>query len=188
MFIPGLGTMLGGLFKELGKGALKLLGKGLTTTGLKGASWLVDTARIVGGKLTKGFSSLTKAATDFIGGTTKFLANKIPGNPFGVEGMTGTFKESVLDVVGKNFNEGFPGLEDTFKELMQGPEGRAKLIETKLTEMSTVSFGGVDIDTRKIPDFTEKEASEMLGDISEGYINKGGDLGTNATNAISKYI
>ena len=67
MFIPGLGTMLGGLFKELGKGALKLLGKGLTTTGLKGASWLVDTARIVGGKLTKGFSSLTKAATDFIG-------------------------------------------------------------------------------------------------------------------------
>ena len=190
MFIPGLGPMLGGLFKGLGKGALNLLGKGLSLNNplAKGAAWLVDTARIVGGKLTQGFSSLTKAATDFIGGTTKFLANKIPGNPFGVEGMTGTFKESVLDVVGKNFTENFPGLEKTFNELMTGPKGRSELINTKLTEMSTVSFGGVDIDTRKIPDFTEKEASEMLGDISEGYINKGGDLGTNATNAISKYI
>ena len=189
MFIPGLGTMLGGLFKGLGKGALKLLGKGLSLNNplAKGAAWLVDTARIVGGKLTKGFSSLTKAATDFIGGTTKFLASKIPGNPFGVEGMTGTFKESVLDVVGKNFTENFPGLEKTFNELMQGPEGRAQLIDTKLTEMSTVSFGGVDIDTRKVPDFTEKEAGEMLGDISQGYIDKGTAFGDRAVNAISTY-
>jgi len=186
-FIPGLGPMLGGLFQGLGKGALSLLGKGLTTTGLKGASWLVDTARIVGGKITEGFSSLTKAATDFVGGTTKFLAKKIPGNPFGVEGMTGTYKESVLDVVGKNFTENFPSIEKTFNELIQGPEGRSDLIDTKLTEMSTVSFGGVDIDTRKVPDFTEKEAGEILGEISQGYMDKGTALGERATNAISTY-
>ena len=187
-FIPGLGPMLSGLFKGLGKGALSLLGKGLTTTGLKGASWLVDTARIVGGRLTQGFSSLTKAVTDFVGGTTKFLAKKIPGNPFGVEGMTGTYKESVLDVVGKNFTENFPGIEKTFNELMQGPKGRSQLIDTKLTEMNTVSLGGVDIDTRKLPDFTAQEAEQELAKINEAYLEKNPVFGKNSANAIDTYI
>lgn len=187
-FIPGLGPMLGGLFQGLGKGALSLLGKGLTTTGLKGASWLVDTARIVGGRLTQGFSSLTTAVTDFVGGTTKFLAKKIPGNPFGVEGMTGTYKEAVLDVVGKNFTENFPGIRKTFNELMQGPEGRSRLIDTKLTEMNTVSFGNVDVDTRKLADFTEQEAQKELVNISDGYLKQNPAFGSNAGSAITKYI
>jgi len=186
MFIPGLGPMLGGLFKGLGQGALKLLQAGLQGGPLaKGAAWLVDTARIVGGRLTQGFSSLTKAATDFVGGTAKFLAKKIPGNPFGVEGMTGTYQESVLDVVGKNFTENFPGIEKTFNELMQGPKGRAELIDTKL---NTVSFGNVDVDTRKLADFTEQEAQQELVNISDGYLKQNPAFGSNAGSAITKYI
>tara|TARA_A100001391_G_scaffold138890_3_gene97189 strand:- start:151 stop:1368 length:1218 start_codon:yes stop_codon:yes gene_type:complete len=189
MFIPGLGPMLGGLFKGLGQGALKLLQAGLQGGPLaKGAAWLVDTARIVGGRLTQGFSSLTKAATDFVGGTAKFLAKKIPGNPFGVEGMTGTYQESVLDVVGKNFTENFPGVEKTFNELMKGPEGRSQLIDTKLTEMNTVSLGGVDIDTRKLPDFTAQEAEQELAKINEAYLEKNPVFGKNSANAIDTYI
>ena len=190
-FIPGLGPMLSGLFKGLGQGALKFLQAGLKAGPLaKGAAWLVDTARIVGGRLTQGFSSLTKAATDFVGGTAKFLAKKIPGNPFGIEGMTGTYKEAVLDVVGKNFTENFPGIEKTFTDLMQGPEGRSQLIDTKLTEMNTVSLGGVDVDTRDLvkTDFTEKEAGKILGDISQGYMDKGTAFGDKSINAINTYF
>ena len=189
MFIPGLGPMLSGLFKGLGQGALKFLQAGLKAGPLaKGAAWLVDTARIVGGRLTQGFSSLTKAATDFVGGTAKFLAKKIPGNPFGVEGMTGTYQESVLDVVGKNFTENFPSIEKTFTELMQGPEGRSQLIDTKLTEMNTVSLGGVDIDTRKLPDFTAQEAEQELAKINAAYLEKNPVFGKNSANAIDTYI
>lgn len=160
-FIPGIGPMLSGLFKGLGQGALAVLKKGLTATGLgskvvRGASWLVDTARKVVGGVQKGFKTITSGATSFISNTTKYLGSKIPGvNKLinqAPETFFGTGGDSVLGRVGAEVTNNFNDFKDAIGGMLRGPEGRAALIEK---DLATTKIGGVEVDARQI-ELTEK--------------------------------
>ena len=74
-FIPGLVPMLSGIFIGLGSGAMKLLQVGLKSANplVKGASWIIDTARKVVQGVQKGFKTVTSGATSFVNNTGKFL-------------------------------------------------------------------------------------------------------------------
>lgn len=170
-FIPGIGPMLSGLFKGLGQGALAVLKKGLTATGLgskvvRGASWLVDTARKVVGGVQKGFKTITSGATSFISNTTKYLGSKIPGvNKLinqAPETFFGTGGDSVLGRVGAEVTNNFNDFKDAIGGMLRGPEGRAALIEK---DLATTKIGGVSVDTREKPfqDIDTKVTAERSG-------------------------
>ena len=170
-FIPGLGPMLSGLFKGLGQGALRILQKGLTAGGLggkvvRGASWLVDTARKVVGGVQKGFKTITSGATSFISNTTKYLGSKIPGvNKLinqAPETFFGTGGDSVLGRVGAEVTNNFNDFKDAIGGMLRGPEGRAALIEK---DLATTKIGGVSVDTREKPfqDIDTKVTAERSG-------------------------
>ena len=168
MFIPGLGPMISGLFKGLGQGALSLLGKGLASANplIKGASWLLDTARKVGGGIYKGFKTVTSAATSFIKNTTKYLANKIPGLQGKIAGAPDTFfsgsvanpGDSVLGRVGAEVSNNFKAFQDTVLGTVQADGGRVGGLFSGAAEreialqdqLNITRIGGVDVDQRKL--------------------------------------
>jgi hypothetical protein len=152
-FIPGLGPMLGGLFKGLGQGALKLVTKGLQAKGFfgkiaKGASWMIDTARKVVSGVKAGFKTVTSGATSFISNTTKWLGSKIPGvNKLFTQAPKSFFGpgDSVLGRVGAEVSNNFDAFKDAVGGLLEGPRGRLGLIEDQL---STTKIAGVEVDYR----------------------------------------
>ena len=183
-FIPGLGPMLGGLFKGLGQGALRILQKGLTAGGLggkiaKGATWLVDTARKVVGGIQKGFKTVTSGATSFVKNSTKWLGNKMgmdittaPKKFFGTGGDT------VLGRVGAEVTNNFAEFKNTVGEIFAGPENRAKMIQR---ELDVTKIGGVEVNAKQIDKQLKAMPSDpasaqalldehmkLLGDITDG--------------------
>ena len=206
-FIPGLGPMLSGLFKGLGQGALRILHEGLTATGLggkivKGASWIVDTARLVVGGIQKGFKTVTSGATSFIKNSTKWLGSKIPGvNKLitqAPETFFGTGGDSVLGRVGREVTNNFTDFKDAIGGILKGPKGRAALIEK---ELAMTKIGGVKVDTREQPfqapeaateaglfsgeGVREAQANTLIKDISTGIQD---NLGSAAKNNFDKLI
>mgnify|MGYP003146758769 CR=1 FL=1 len=196
-FIPGLGPMLSGLFKGLGQGALRILHKGLTATGLggkivKGASWIVDTAREVVGGIQKGFKTVTSGATSFIKNSTKWLGSKIPGvNKLitnAPETFFGTGGDSVLGRVGKEVTNNFAEFKDAIGGMLKGPEGRAALIEK---ELAMTKVGGVRVSTSEEeayrtplkPELREVAAQDLVKNISEDI---GQNLGANVKSNFEK--
>jgi len=168
MFIPGLGPMISGLFKGLGQGALRLLGVGLKSANplIKGASWLLDTARKVAGGVYKGFKTVTSAATSFIKNSTKYLANKIPGLQGKIAGAPETFfgggGDSVLGKVGAEVSNNFGAFKDTVLGteqvgggraggLFSGAESRNIAVQDQL---NITEIAGVKVDKRKLIDKT----------------------------------
>ena len=210
MFIPGLGPMIQGLFKGLGQGALSLLGKGLASANplIKGASWLLDTARKVGGGIYKGFKTVTSAATSFIKNTTKYLANKIPGINIAsapdtfLSGAGATAGDSVLGRVGAEVSNNFAAFKDTVLGTVQadggrvgglfsGAEARSVALQDQL---NITNVGGVAIDKRKLPldsvptmdpgmaqvnMANTNEATSLLDSVQDGINDQ---LGTTAAN------
>ena len=206
MFIPGLGPMIQGLFKGLGQGALSLLGKGLASANplIKGASWLLDTARKVGGGIYKGFKTVTSAATSFIKNTTKYLANKIPGInlPTAPDTFLGGGGDSVLGRVGAEVSNNFAAFKDTVLGTVQADGGRvgglfsgteARNIALE-DQLNITNVGGVAIDKRKLPldsvptmdpgmaqvnMANTNEATSLLDSVQDGINDQ---LGTTAAN------
>lgn len=183
-FIPGIGPMLGGLFKGLGQGALAILKKGLTATGLggkivKGATWLVDTARKVVGGIQEGFKTVTSGATSFVKNTGKWLGKKMgmdittaPTKFFGQGG------DSVLGRVGAEVTNNFAEFKNTVGEIFAGPENRAKMIQR---ELDVTKIGGVEVNVKELdkqlksmpsdPNAAQAlidEHTKLLGDITDG--------------------
>ena len=152
-FIPGLGPMLGGLFKGLGQGAMRLVTKGLQAKGFfgkiaKGASWMIDTARKVVSGVKAGFKTVTSGATSFISNTTKWLGSKIPGvNKLFTQAPKSFFGpgDSVLGRVGAEVSNNFDAFKDAVGGMLKGPEGRLGLIEDQL---ATTKIAGVKVDYR----------------------------------------
>ena len=206
MFIPGLGPMLSGLFKGLGQGALNLLGQGLTASSplIRGASWVLDTARKVAGGVYKGFKTVTSAATSFIKNTTKYLANKIPGINLSTAPDTflGGGGDSVLGRVGEEVKNNFAAFKDTVLGTVQADGGRvgglfsgteARNIALQ-DQLNITNVGGVAIDKRKLPadsvptmdpgmaqvNMTNtNEANSLLDSVQDGINDQ---LGTTAAN------
>ena len=187
MFIPGLGPMIQGLFKGLGQGALNLLGQGLTASSplIRGASWMLDTARKVAGGVYKGFKTVTSAATSFIKNTTKYLANKIPGINLSTAPDTflGGGGDSVLGRVGAEVSNNFAAFKDTVLGTVQADGGRvgglfsgtkARNIALQ-DQLNITNVGGVAIDKRELDkigtqDFSAAETPEFLSRVPEDAI------------------
>ncbi len=206
MFIPGLGPMISGLFKGLGQGALNLLGQGLTASSplIRGASWVLDTARKVAGGVYKGFKTVTSAATSFIKNTTKYLANKIPGINLSTAPDTflGGGGDSVLGRVGEEVKNNFAAFKDTVLGTVQADGGRvgglfsgteARNIALQ-DQLNITNVGGVAIDKRKLPADSvptmdpgmaqvnianTNEANSLLDSVQDGINDQ---LGTTAAN------
>mgnify|MGYP003118901889 CR=1 FL=1 len=132
-FTP-LGPMLQGLFRGLGQGALRVIGEGLKSANplVKGASWMIDTARRVVTGVKAGFKTVTGAATSFVENTGRFLGKKMGFDIGGPTKFFGRGGDSVLGRVGgeitNNFNDFkdaigadlFPEVQGNFDKLFQG--------------------------------------------------------------------
>lgn len=210
-FIPGL-NIFGSLFSKLGSGALNLLSKGLTGFGkkgllgkiIKGASWMLDTPRKILGGITKGFKTVTSAATSFVSNTTKFLANKIPGIDLSTAPDTffGTGGDSVFGRVGAEVSNNFAAFKDTVLGTVQADGGRvgglfsgAEARSVALQDQLNITrIGGVEIDKRKLPldsvptmdpgmaqvnMANTNEANSLLDSVQDGINDQ---LGTTAAN------
>lgn len=182
-FTP-LGPMLQGLFRGLGQGALKLVTKGLRAEGffgsklVKGASWMIDTARRVVNGVKAGFKTVTGAATSFVENTGRFLGKKMGFDIGGPTKFFGTGGDSVLGRVGGEITNNFNAFKDAIgADLFTGPSTRADLIDDKL---ATTKIGGYEIDSRdtalQSPDMTVKELSQgiknNLGIEAQGNFDK----------------
>ena len=169
-FIPGLGPMLGGLFKGLGQGAMRLVAKGLGAKGffgaklVKGASWMIDTARKVVSGVKAGFKTVTSGATSFISNTTKWLGSKIPGvNKLFTQAPKSFFGpgDSVLGRVGAEVSNNFDAFKDAVGGMLKGPEGRLGLIEDQL---ATTKIAGVEVDYRSTTGGMNLESKSFASD------------------------
>ena len=151
-FIPGL-NIFGSLFSKLGGKALSLLSKGLAGAGqkgllgsiVKGASWMLDTPRKILGGITKGFKTVTSAATSFVSNTTKFIGQRMGLTTTGPTSFFGTGGDSVLGRVGTEVSNNFKSFQDTVAGTFSGVEGRAAALDKQL---NVTRIGGVEIDNR----------------------------------------
>ncbi|MBP02257.1 MAG: hypothetical protein CMM25_05570, partial [Rhodospirillaceae bacterium] len=149
-FIPGLGPMLSGLFKGLGAGASRLLSTALKAGSaggkiVRGAAWIVDTARKVVGGIQKGFKTVTSAATSFVKNTTKWLGNRMGFKVAGPTKFFGKGTDSVLGQVGVEVSNNFQQFKDVTEGFFSGPSGRATALDNQL---NITKVGGVGIDKR----------------------------------------
>ena len=178
-FTP-LGPMLQGLFRGLGQGALRVLKVGLQHNNplVKGASWMIDTARRVVTGVKAGFKTVTGAATSFVENTGRFLAKKMRFDIGGPTKFFGRGGDSVLGRVGGEITNNFNDFKDAIgADLFTGPSTRADLIDDKL---ATTKIGGFEIDSRdtalQSPDMTVKELSQgiknNLGIEAQGNFDK----------------
>ncbi len=178
-FTP-LGPMLQGLFRGLGQGALRVLKVGLQNTNplVKGASWMIDTARRVVNGVKAGFKTVTGAATSFVENTGRFLGKKMGFDIGGPTKFFGRGGDSVLGRVGGEITNNFNDFKDAIgADLFTGPSTRADLIDDKL---ATTKIGGYEIDRRdtalQSPDMTVKELSQgiknNLGIEAQGNFDK----------------
>ena len=178
-FTP-LGPMLQGLFRGLGQGALRVIGEGLKSANplVKGASWMIDTARRVVTGVKAGFKTVTGAATSFVENTGRFLGKKMGFDIGGPTKFFGRGGDSVLGRVGGEITNNFNDFKDAIgADLFTGPSTRADLIDDKL---ATTKIGGYEIDSRdtalQSPDMTVKELSQgiknNLGIEAQGNFDK----------------
>ena len=181
-FIPGL-NIFGSLFSKLGGRALSLLSKGLAGAGqkgllgsiVKGASWMLDTPRKILGGITKGFKTVTSAATSFVSNSTKFIGQKMGLTTTGPTSFFGTGGDSVLGRVGAEVTENFKSFQDTVAGTFSGVEGRAAALDKQL---NVTRIGGVEIDNRDnrldklkgTQDFSAAEKPEFLSRVPEDAI------------------
>lgn len=188
-FIPGLGPMLSGLFKGLGQGALRILQTGLKSSSalVRGASWVVDTARKVVGGIQKGFKTVTSAATSFVKNTARFVGKKLGMNIAGPSRFFGTDGNSVFGRVGKEVTDNFADFKDAVGGMFENPTTRADLISDKL---NTTKIGGVKVDTKDLDaqldsassdpqtfrKFQEQQDNQIL-EIGEGFNERFGAQG-----------
>ena len=141
---------MGSLFSKLGGNALKLLSQGLKGAGqkgllgkiIKGASWMLDTPRKILGGITKGFKTVTSAATSFVSNTAKFIGQKMNLTTTGPTSFFGTGGDSVLGRVGTEVSNNFKSFQDTVAGTFSGVEGRAAALDKQL---NVTSIGGVEI-------------------------------------------
>ena len=153
-FIPGL-NIFGSLFSKLGGKALSLLSKGLAGAGqkgllgsiVKGASWMLDTPRKILGGITKGFKTVTSAATSFVSNTTKFIGQKMGLTTTGPTSFFGTGGDSVLGRVGTEVSNNFKAFQDTVAKTFAGPEARAAALDKQL---NVVRIGDAEITPTQI--------------------------------------
>ena len=181
-FIPGL-NIFGSLFSKLGGNALKLLSQGLKGAGqkgllgkiIKGASWMLDTPRKILGGITKGFKTVTSAATSFVSNTTKFIGQKMGLTTTGPTSFFGTGGDSVLGRVGTEVSNNFKSFQDTVAGTFSGVEGRAAALDKQL---NVTRIGGVEIDNRDnrldklkgTQDLSAAETPEFLSRVPEDAI------------------
>jgi len=146
-FIPGLGPMLAGIFKGLGAGAMKILQVGLQSGNplIKGASWIIDTARKVVQGVQKGFKTVTSGATSFVNNTGKFLGKKMGFDIAGPSTFFGKGGDSVLGRVGAEVSNNFAEFKDAIGGMLESPSTRADLISDKLGK---TKIGGVEVDVK----------------------------------------
>tara|TARA_R110000782_G_scaffold147750_2_gene240493 strand:+ start:2403 stop:3539 length:1137 start_codon:yes stop_codon:yes gene_type:complete len=112
MFIPIPG--LGAFMSMLGKGATKLSGflGTFSNVAAQGAKFVLDGAITVGTKVAQGFRTITEGVKTFVGNTSKFLANKIPGVNItsAPTSFFGPGSESVLGRTSANITKNFNAL------------------------------------------------------------------------------
>jgi len=165
-FIPGL-NIFGSLFSKLGSGALKLLQSGLTGAGkqgllgkiIKGASWMLDTPRKILGGITKGFKTVTSAATSFVSNTAKFIGQKLNLTTTGPTSFFGTGGDSVLGRVGTEVSNNFKAFQDTVAGTFAGPEARAAALDKQL---NVVRIGDAEITSSAIEDAQLKDDASYV--------------------------
>jgi len=165
-FIPGL-NIFGSLFSKLGGRALSLLSKGLAGAGqkgllgsiVKGASWMLDTPRKILGGITKGFKTVTSAATSFVSNTAKFIGQKMKLTTTGPTSFFGTGGDSVLGRVGTEVSNNFKAFQDTVAGTFSGVEGRAAALDKQL---NVVRIGDAEITSSAIEDAQLKDDASYV--------------------------
>ena len=112
MFIPIPG--LGAFMSMLGKGAQAVSGflGGFSNVVAQGAKFVLDGAIAVGTKVAQGFKTITEGVKTFVGNTSKYLANKIPGINItsAPTSFFGPGSESVLGRTSANITTNFNAL------------------------------------------------------------------------------
>lgn len=112
MFIPIPG--LGAFMSMLGKGAQAASGflGGFSNVVAQGAKFVLDGAITVGTKVAQGFKTITEGVKTFVGNTSKYLANKIPGINItsAPTSFFGPGSESVLGRTSANITKNFNAL------------------------------------------------------------------------------
>jgi len=112
MFIPIPG--LGAFMSMLGKGAQAASGflGGFSNVVAQSAKFVLDGAIAVGTKVAQGFKTITEGVKTFVGNTTKYLANKIPGINItsAPTSFFGPGSESVLGRTSANITKNFNAL------------------------------------------------------------------------------
>lgn len=161
-FIPGLGPMLGSMFKGLGQGALRMLSTGLKHANplIKGASTIIDTARRIVGGIQKGFKTVTSAATSFVKNTTKYLGNKMGFKLAGPTKFFGKGTDSVFGQVGREVSNNFAEFKEVIGGALKSPATRATLIDDKL---NITKVGGVELDQRNVDPYAGKDPAITRG-------------------------
>ena len=172
-FIPGL-NIFGSLFSKLGGKALSLLSKGLAGAGqkgllgsiVKGASWMLDTPRKILGGITKGFKTVTSAATSFVSNTTKFIGQKMGLTTTGPTSFFGTGGDSVLGRVGTEVSNNFKAFQDTVADTFAGPEARAAALDKQL---NVVRIGDAELTPDKLDEFLKAgDAPKLYEELETG--------------------
>lgn len=172
-FIPGL-NIFGSLFSKLGGKALSLLSKGLAGAGqkgllgsiVKGASWMLDTPRKILGGITKGFKTVTSAATSFVSNTTKFIGQKMGLTTTGPTSFFGTGGDSVLGRVGTEVSNNFKAFQDTVAGTFAGPEARAAALDKQL---NVVRIGDAELTPDKLDEFLKAgDAPKLYEELETG--------------------
>lgn len=172
-FIPGL-NIFGSLFSKLGGRALSLLSKGLAGAGqkgllgsiVKGASWMLDTPRKILGGITKGFKTVTSAATSFVSNTTKFIGQKMGLTTTGPTSFFGTGGDSVLGRVGTEVSNNFKAFQDTVAGTFAGPEARAAALDKQL---NVVRIGDAELTPDKLDEFLKAgDAPKLYEELETG--------------------
>ena len=172
-FIPGL-NIFGSLLSKLGGGALKLLSAGLKGAGqkgllgkiIKGASWMLDTPRKILGGITKGFKTVTSAATSFVSNTTKFIGQRMGLTTTGPTSFFGTGGDSVLGRVGTEVSNNFKSFQDTVAGTFSGVEGRADALDKQL---NVVRIGDAELTPDKLDEFLKAgDAPKLYEELESG--------------------
>ena len=192
-FIPGL-NIFGSLFSKLGGKALSLLSKGLAGAGqkgllgsiVKGASWMLDTPRKILGGITKGFKTVTSAATSFVSNTTKFIGQKMGLTTTGPTSFFGTGGDSVLGRVGTEVSNNFKAFQDTVAKTFAGPEARAAALDKQL---NVVRIGDAEITPTQIEGAELQDSiSTRMGETSANLTKPNTSAVTDLYNGVEKGV